>query len=102
MPTCDAPNLGDQGVHHDALGSRSQGFGRSASKALDCRYADGAPPSAELIDDIRHSIHEPSVSFPWCRGDLLLIDNLRTGRGRSTYSRARQILAALVAELSRH
>ncbi len=42
------------------------------------------------------------MSLPSCPGDRLLIDNLRTGRGRSTYSGARQILAALVAELSRH
>ncbi|MAG33527.1 MAG: hypothetical protein CL908_21835 [Deltaproteobacteria bacterium] len=74
----------------------------AALKSLDCRYADGAALPTDVMDGIRHSLRELAVSFPWRRGDLLLIDNLRIGHGRTTYTGERLILAALVSELWLH
>jgi len=85
----------------DAAGGKEDS-GLGASKALDCCYGDGAALPFDLMDGVRRSVRELSVSFPWQRGDLLLIDNLRVGHGRTTYTGERLILAALVSELWLH
>ncbi|MBW2269849.1 MAG: TauD/TfdA family dioxygenase [Deltaproteobacteria bacterium] len=73
--------------------------GLDASKTLDCRYGDGGALPADVIGDVRRNLRELTASFPWQRGDLMLIDNLRVGHGRTTYQGERRVLAALVSEL---
>lgn len=76
--------------------------GLDASKVLDCRFADGAALPLEVLDDVRRNLRETSVTFSWRRGDLLLVDNLRVGHGRTRFWGERRVFAALVSELWRH
>jgi len=95
--TLEAPDREENPAHHASKANDAS----KASKALDCRYADGGALPSELFGEIRESIRELTVAFPWQRGDLMLIDNLRVGHGRTTFKGERRILAALVAELWR-
>jgi len=61
-------------------------------------YADGEPVPRKVVMEIRRAIWAETFSFPWQRGDLLLIDNFRMGHGRFPYRGERKILAALIRD----
>jgi hypothetical protein len=61
------------------------------------RFADGGPIPDASIGIIRRTLHTHRVSFPWQRGDLLLLDNLRMAHGRSPFEGERRVLASLIA-----
>lgn len=58
-------------------------------------YGDGAPIEEEVLDRLRRLYAEETVSFPWRRGDVLLLDNMLTAHGRTPFSGARKILTAM-------
>lgn len=58
-------------------------------------YGDGTPIEDQVLDEIRAIYQELRVTFPWQRGDLLLVDNLLTAHGRSPFSGNRRILVAM-------
>jgi hypothetical protein len=64
-----------------------------------CRFGDGGPIPRAYIHAIREAIWAETVTFPWQRGDMLLVDNLRLGHGRLPYRGKRCILAALIKDL---
>ncbi len=76
--------------------------GLDASKVLDCTYGDGGLLPGSVFDEVRRRLREESVSFAWQRGDVLLIDNLRVGHGRTPFKGERKVFAALAVELWRH
>ena len=64
-----------------------------------CTFGDGSAIPRGYILAIRQAIWDETVKFPWQRGDLLLVDNLRLGHGRMPFSGERKILAALIKTL---
>jgi amino acid adenylation domain-containing protein len=64
-------------------------------------YGDGSPiPDAEM----RHILDvfsELEVSFPWQKGDVILIDNVLTAHARNPFTGPRKILVAL-GEMTRY
>lgn len=58
-------------------------------------YGDGAPIEPEVMDHLRAAYRGATVSFPWQKGDLLLLDNMLVAHGRAPYSGAREILVGM-------
>lgn len=61
-------------------------------------YGDGQPIETETLDIIRRMYVRASISFPWQKGDVLLLDNFLVSHGRAPYQGARKICVAM-AEL---
>jgi len=64
-------------------------------------YGDGAPLKPEVLETLRRAYREPSVSFPWQRGDLLLLDNMLVAHAREPFAGERKILVAMAEAVAR-
>lgn len=58
-------------------------------------YGDGSPIEPAALDSIRAAFNQAEVAFPWRRGDVLMLDNMRVAHGRKPYAGARKILVAM-------
>jgi hypothetical protein len=58
-------------------------------------YADGGDIPAEVIDEIRAAYIAERVSFPWQKGDVLMLDNVLASHGRSSFRGERTVIAAM-------
>ncbi len=63
-------------------------------------YGDGAEIDPQDVESIRAAYRSCSASFPWRRGDLLCLDNLRVAHGRRPFRGERRVLAMLADPLS--
>ncbi|MEE8525213.1 MAG: TauD/TfdA family dioxygenase [Thermoanaerobaculia bacterium] len=63
-------------------------------------YGDGSPIETEVMEDLRQLYREAMVSFPWQRGDVLLIDNMLTAHGRDPYAGPRKVCVAMSRPVS--
>lgn len=68
------------------------------SHPIEVRFGDGTPVPREVVDGARATLWRHEVSFPWRRGDLLLVDNLASAHARQPFRGSRSILAALFEE----
>lgn len=60
-------------------------------------YGDGSPIDDEVVAALRAAYDAETVRFLWQKSDLLLLDNMLVAHGRSTFSGARKLLAAMGA-----
>lgn len=58
-------------------------------------YGDGTPIEPEVLDHLRACYNAETISFPWERGDLLMLDNMMVAHGRAPYQGERQILVGM-------
>jgi alpha-ketoglutarate-dependent taurine dioxygenase len=58
-------------------------------------YGDGTPIEPSVLEALRGVYEAETVSFPWCQGDLLLLDNMLAAHGRSPFVGPRLTLAAM-------
>jgi alpha-ketoglutarate-dependent taurine dioxygenase len=58
-------------------------------------YGDGSVIEPEVVAQLREAYLEEMISFPWQRGDLLLVDNILTAHARAPYAGPRKILVAM-------
>jgi alpha-ketoglutarate-dependent taurine dioxygenase len=58
-------------------------------------YGDGTPIETSVLDEIRETYRSAAVSFPWEKGDVLLVDNFLVSHGRDSYTGPRKILVSL-------
>lgn len=63
-------------------------------------YGDGSTIEPETLEHIRAAYTAETVSFPWSRGDVLLLDNMLAAHGRAPYSGARKILVGMTEPYS--
>ncbi|MDX1623892.1 MAG: TauD/TfdA family dioxygenase [Gemmatimonadota bacterium] len=74
------------------LGPRAPGLG------MEVRYGDGSPIPRETVERIRDAYWRQMAVFPWEKGDLLVLDNLRIAHAREPYVGRRQLHASLIRE----
>lgn len=58
-------------------------------------YGDGTPIEDETLDHVRSVLDECKISFPWQQGDIMMLDNMLTAHGRSTFSGDRKVIVAM-------
>jgi alpha-ketoglutarate-dependent taurine dioxygenase len=58
-------------------------------------YGDGTPIEDSALEDIRLIYREASISFPWQKGDILMLDNFLVSHGREPFVGSRKILVAM-------
>ncbi|AGC43392.1 Taurine catabolism dioxygenase TauD/TfdA [Myxococcus stipitatus DSM 14675] len=62
-------------------------------------YGDGSPIEPEVVETLRAAYEAEQVSFPWERGDALLVENTLAAHARSSFVGPRLILAGMAALL---
>lgn len=58
-------------------------------------FGDGGAIPIALFDEVRRAYAAESVSFPWQKGDLLMLDNMLVAHARAPYSGARKIVVGM-------
>jgi alpha-ketoglutarate-dependent taurine dioxygenase len=61
-------------------------------------YGDGSPIESSVLDEIRGIYQRAAVTFPWQKGDILMLDNFLASHGREPFVGPRKIVVAM-AEL---
>lgn len=61
-------------------------------------FGDGSPIPAEHLEHVRGVYNDVAVTFPWQKGDLLVVDNFLASHGRESFEGPRKILVVM-AEL---
>ena len=59
-------------------------------------FGDGGEIPAEDLATVRAAFAGSSITFPWCAGDILLLDNMQFAHGRRPFKGKRQVVAALL------
>jgi alpha-ketoglutarate-dependent taurine dioxygenase len=65
-----------------------------------CYYGDGSPIEDSVMMEILEVYRELEVSFPWQKGDILMLDNILTAHARNQFVGTRKLLVALGDMLS--
>jgi alpha-ketoglutarate-dependent taurine dioxygenase len=60
-------------------------------------YGDGSPIELDVLEHIRGVFQSHKTTFPWQRGDILIIDNMAVAHGRNAYTGSRSI-AVMMAD----
>ncbi|MBE1556840.1 TauD/TfdA family dioxygenase [Sporosarcina limicola] len=58
-------------------------------------YGDGSPIEDSVIEAIRKAYDSETITFPWQKGDLLMLDNMLVAHGRNSYTGSREILVSM-------
>ena len=58
-------------------------------------YGDGSPIEPEVLDHLRGIYRDETVSFPWQRGDVLMLDNMLVAHGRAPFRGERKVLVGM-------
>lgn len=58
-------------------------------------YGDGQPIEPDVVQQLRAIYAAAMVSFPWQRGDILMLDNILSLHGRNPFQGERRILTAM-------
>jgi alpha-ketoglutarate-dependent taurine dioxygenase len=63
-------------------------------------YGDGSPIETSALDELREIYRQETVTFPWNRGDVLLLDNMLVAHGRAPYVGPRSVLVGMAESVS--
>jgi alpha-ketoglutarate-dependent taurine dioxygenase len=58
-------------------------------------YGDGSLIEDAVVDAVRETYRQVSVSFLWQAGDIVMLDNMLTAHGRNPFSGERKVVVAL-------
>jgi alpha-ketoglutarate-dependent taurine dioxygenase len=59
-------------------------------------YGDGSPIEPSVMDELRDQYERHKISFPWERGDILMLDNMFVAHGRAQFVGPRKILVGMM------
>ncbi|MFN6571974.1 condensation domain-containing protein [Dendronalium sp. ChiSLP03b] len=58
-------------------------------------YGDGSAIEDSVMEEIGTVYQQATISFPWQKGDVLMLDNMLTAHGRNPYEGSRKIVVAM-------
>lgn len=58
-------------------------------------YGDGSPIEDSTLEELRHAYAQETVTFPWQKGDILLLDNMQIAHARNPFTGPRRILTGM-------
>ncbi|TBU87894.1 TauD/TfdA family dioxygenase [Phytopseudomonas dryadis] len=58
-------------------------------------YGDGSAIEDSLLDDVRGVLDECTISFPWLKDDVLMLDNMLAAHARSPFTGKRKVVVAM-------
>jgi hypothetical protein len=58
-------------------------------------YGDGTEIEEEVIEHLRQAYVQEITVFKWQKGDVVVLDNMLTAHGRSSYLGERKVLFAM-------
>jgi alpha-ketoglutarate-dependent taurine dioxygenase len=58
-------------------------------------YGDGTPIEPEVLDHLREAYRSETVSFPWQKGDVLMLDNMLVAHARSPFRGQRKVVVGM-------
>jgi alpha-ketoglutarate-dependent taurine dioxygenase len=58
-------------------------------------FADGSPIADVVFHEIRAALDAETVSFPWQRGDVLMLDNMLVAHSRAPFKGPRKVIVAM-------
>ncbi|WP_373281461.1 TauD/TfdA family dioxygenase [Herbaspirillum rubrisubalbicans] len=61
-------------------------------------YGDGSDIEDSVLDEIRGVLDDQTISFPWQRDDVLMLDNMLVAHARSTFKGPRKVVVAMARE----
>jgi len=61
-------------------------------------YGDGTRIERSVLDEIRAAYQASTVTFPWQKDDLLMLDNMLVAHGRRPYTGERKTLVAMAEQ----
>ena len=64
-------------------------------------FGDGSRIEDEVVEELRQAYDAETVSFPWQRGDVLLLDNMLAAHGRAPFRGERKILVGMAEPVTR-
>jgi alpha-ketoglutarate-dependent taurine dioxygenase len=62
-------------------------------------YGNGEPIEKAVLEEIAAAYDKSIVTFPWEKGDLLLLDNMLMAHGRNSFRGKREIMVAMAEEI---
>jgi alpha-ketoglutarate-dependent taurine dioxygenase len=64
-------------------------------------YGDHTPIPSEDLEHLREAYRQETRSFPWQKGDLLMLDNMLVAHARAPYAGQRKILVGMAEPIHR-
>lgn len=61
-------------------------------------YGDGSRIDPEDLDTIRQAFHEQEIVFPWCSGDIVVVENMLAAHGRRPFSGPRRVVVGMAEQ----
>lgn len=58
-------------------------------------YGDGSPIEPAALDEVREAYRQHTVTFPWQKDDVLMLDNMLTAHGRASFTGERKIVVGM-------
>jgi len=58
-------------------------------------YGDGSPIEPAVLDEVREAYRQHTVTFPWQKDDVLMLDNMLTAHGRASFTGERKIVVGM-------
>lgn len=58
-------------------------------------FGDGAPIPDSMLDVVRQVYSQTAIAFPWCAGDVMMLDNHLVAHGRNPFSGDRKVIVAM-------
>lgn len=63
-------------------------------------YGNGESIDKETILKLKKAYDDEAVSFPWEKGDVLMLDNMMVAHGRKPFSGSRKVVVAMASPIS--
>ncbi|MEH2296111.1 TauD/TfdA family dioxygenase [Nostoc sp.] len=63
-------------------------------------YGDGSPIEPSVLESLREVYQQAMVTFPWQKGDILMLDNMLAVHGRRPFLGPRQVLVGMAEALN--